>query len=60
MAVMTDSWLDLRHPAVLFASVVAAIVTAFLLIAAISPQIGVDIPGVRNCANGSCGGQGGD
>ena len=54
---MTD--FDFRHPAVLFASVLAAIVTAFLLIAALSPQVGVDIPGVRRCDAIGCG-SGGD
>ena len=54
--------LEMPHPAVLFSSVVAAILTAFLLIAAISPQVNIDIPGVRGC-NGACfdgGGAGGD
>jgi len=48
-----NSSLDIRHPAVLFASVLAAILTAFMLIAAISPQINVDIPGVRDCSRGT-------
>jgi hypothetical protein len=50
---MTNSS-DLRHPAVLFATVVAAIVTAFVLIAALSPQVGLDIPGFRNCSGAEC------
>jgi hypothetical protein len=45
---------DIRHPAVLFASVLAAIITAFLFIAAISPQVNIEIPGVRNCNGASC------
>ena len=42
------------HPAVLFASVLTAILTAFLLIAAISPQVNIEVPGVRNCNGASC------
>ncbi len=41
--------------AAVFATLVAAIVTAFLVIAAISPNVNVDIPGVAGCRGGQCG-----
>jgi hypothetical protein len=54
--------LEMRQPLVLFSSILAALLTAFLLVAMISPQVNIDIPGVRGC-KGACfdgGGAGGD
>ncbi len=47
--------LEFPHLAALFATVVAAIVVAFLMIAAISPNISVDTPGVSKCRGTECG-----
>ena len=53
---------EMRQPLVLFSSILAALLTAFLLVAMISPQVNIDVPGVRGC-KGACfdgGGAGGD
>lgn len=51
---------DLPALTAIFATVVVAIMTAFLLIAAISPSISIDIPGISGCRGGQCGPGGGD
>lgn len=40
----------------IFATIVGAIVVAFLMIAAISPNVNVDIPGISGCRGGQCAG----
>ena len=50
---------DLPGLAAIFATVVAAILSAFLVIAAISPNVNIDIPGISGCS-GPCGPGGGD
>jgi hypothetical protein len=55
-----DNESDLPGYAAIFTTVVTAIVAAFLVIAAVSPNVSVDLPGVSRCPNGLCPPGGGD